>query len=113
MLTRLHCTAGIPTVLVANKCDLLPKSLETGDPDLSASPVVDEIMHLAKGLGFIDWELVSARDDQNVAVPFATVAKEAEKLPPPKTNRLLNYDEFVVKKQRGYRPAREPQACGC
>ena len=97
---------------MANKCDKLPHGSD-GQPDASESPVVEEISQLARDIGFLDWELVSAKDDHNVTAPFATVAKEAEKLPPPKANRMLTHDEFVKKKQRGFRPAREPQACGC
>ena len=105
--------SGIPTVLVANKCDLLPKLLD-GQPDIGSSAVVGELMQLATGLGYLDWELCSAKDDQNVAAPFNTIAREVEKMPPPAAkSKTLTLEQFIIKKQRGFVPEREPQACGC
>jgi len=105
--------SGIPTVLVANKCDLLPK-LANGQPDIGSSAVVGELMQLAQGIGYLDWELCSAKDDQNIGAPFTTIAREAEKMPAPTDrSKTLTYEQFKIKKQRGMVPEREPQACGC
>jgi len=100
----------IPSILLASKCDLLPAG-DNGKPTLLDSTVVRELAKPggAKGLGFIDWYLCSAKEDIHVVGALNALADEAFKKMPPRPSR----EEFIRIKQRGYQHEMEPQACGC
>jgi len=100
----------IPALLLASKCDLLPKG-NHGKPAVNDSAVVRELAKPegAKGLGFSDWALCSAKEDIQVTPMLMQLADEAFTKQPPRPSEK----EFIRLKQRGYVHESEAQACGC